>query len=725
LLNGTILALIKTNHMTPTADTQNLFKKSLSTYGNWLLLIIISFVLILMILPLGPALLDALLAFNLIGALTILMMAISIGHPLKLTSFPTLLLVTTLFRLGLNISSTRMILAHGQAGKIIQTFGVFVSHGNTAVGLVIFLILTIVQFIVIAKGAERVAEVAARFTLDALPGKQMSIDADLRAGIISQDQALRQRENLQQESKLYGAMDGAMKFVKGDAIAGLLITVINLIGGLFSGIVQQGLELEKAIRTYSLLTIGDGLVSQIPALLLSIAAGFIITRVSSEKNTTSLGTDISSELLAKPEVLFKVALLSFLIGLIPGFPFWLFMTIALVISALAVWLIHKTNREATKLQPVSSYMIHPDTQTTHFLGQAIPLVMEVAPELYSLFVTDPKWTHCLGILYPKLKWHLTNQLGVVFPDLKLTVNEGLANSFRYRILIYEVPVDTGLLTPQQCTYIGAYNQNENLPQAPDHLSETVHGTPISLWNIQMKNKLSQNGILTFGPDEMLLRHLGKVLKRHSGDFIGIQEVRDLLNRVEMCHPELVSEVVPKMMSIQKLTEITKRLVEEGVPIKDFRLILQTLSASQPETKDPVTLTEQVRIGLKRTITFMHMQHNQELGVLTLNGDIEDEIRSAIQQNGSECYLALPPERLNTLIDSFRNTIDRSIIQQKRVVVLTHLDIRRYVRKIIENDFEDLEVLSFQELDPKALINVVATINSTTENVAGERFELST
>lgn len=689
---------------------------NLASLGNIILIFAVCSVLAMMMIPLPSVLLDFLLAANIIGGLTLLLVSVSITNSMKIATFPTLLLVATLFRLGLNIASTRLILTKGFAGHIIQTFGNFATGGSLIVGFIMFTILTIVQFIVIAKGSERVAEVAARFTLDALPGKQMSIDADLRAGLISQEEAKAQRDNIQRESKMYGAMDGAMKFVKGDAIAGILITFINLLGGLYAGMAVRGLSLNQAVNTYSTLTIGDGLVSQIPALLISITAGFIITRVADDKNTHSLGSEIGRQLLSEPRALLTAAAIAFFVGWIPGFPTFLFMLVAAALAGVSIYLIVDVRRKALAQAPVEEYLLSPEMQMGEMMGNAVPFVLEVGPELYQVFQNDERWTHCLSTLYPKLKLHLSNQMGVVFPELKLSINSTLAQSFRYHIRIYEVPVDSGTLNPHQCAYVGNQSEIDTLPiETPGQTTETVHGTKLILWDVKKKQELANGGLATYGPEEMLLRHLARVLKSHAGDFMGIQEVRNLLNLVEMRYPELVREVVPKMMSIQKLTEILKRLVEEGVPIKDFRLILQTLSCAQPENKDPVTLTEQVRVGLRRTITFMHVCDGNQLSSITIDPEIEDEIRKAIQQNGSECYLALPPERLQVIARAFKQALWTEHLNARSCVVLTHLEIRRYVRKVIEDELTDLAVLSFQELDPKVLIQQVGQVSITNES----------
>lgn len=689
---------------------QQKFWEPAARYGNLMLLAGLICVLAMMFIPLPAPILDVLLAFNLMGALTLLMVALSLTHSLQLATFPTLLLIATLFRLGLNISSTRLILTEGYAGHIIETFGRFVTGGHLTVGLIMFFILTVIQFVVIAKGSERVAEVAARFSLDALPGKQMSIDADLRSGQITQEEAKSSRERLQKESRMYGAMDGAMKFVKGDAVAGILITLINILGGLFSGVVVKGLLLKQALNQYSILAIGDGLINQIPALLISITAGIIITRVNDEESQNSLGNDIGTQIFSHPKALLMAAGLALFLSLVPGFPMILFLAVAAALAGIGIFLLINLQRRVQEPATVAEFVVDGERRMTEHVGQAIPLVLEVGPRLFEEFHRDMRWRHCFDELYSRLRARLTQQMGVHFPELRLSLNQGIEEPFRYHIRIWDVPVDYGYVDPQHCCRIGQNtSQSVDRENSPVKEAQTVHGTPILLYHLHQKKNLEQRGIHTLAPEEMLLRHLARVLKKHAGDFIGIQEVHHLLNIVELKFPDLVREVIPKMMSIQKLTEIVKRLVEEDVPIKDFRLILQTLSGIQPEEKDPVTLTEQVRIGLRRTLSYLYSEEGRRLNVVTIEPDIEASIRRGIQKNGQECFLVLPPSQLQELAYTFKYCLFQIVPRPPRTVILTQLELRRYVRKIIENDLPHQAVLSYQELDPKLVLNPVGKV----------------
>ncbi|MGH7829496.1 MAG: FHIPEP family type III secretion protein, partial [Candidatus Binatia bacterium] len=346
------------------------------------------------------------------------------------------------------------------------------------------------------------------------------------------------------------------------------------------------------------------------------------------------------------------------------------------------------------------------------VGQAIPLSLEVGSELYEVFRRDARWTHCLGVLYPKLQMHLTRQLGVLFPELKLSLNPQWRRQGRYQIRIYDVPVDDGALNPTHCAVMGRRKwwppAGVEAPQA----GETAHGTPVQWVGLRHQRVLVEQGITAFGPEEMLLRHIAKVLKRHAADFIGIQEVHNLLAVVERDYPELVREVVPKLISVQKLTEVVKRLVEEEVPIKDFRLILQILSDCQPEEKDPISLTELVRIGLRRTLTARHAAEGSRVHAFTIAPRIEEDIRRGIRRNGNECFLVLPPDHLQRLVQTFRSRLGPAA--GRHAVLLTQSDIRRYVRKVIENELPHRPVLSYQELDPRAVIHHLGMVDDAAD-----------
>lgn len=617
----------------------------------------------LLILPLPPWLLDLLLATNMVLCLLLLFSTLMITHRLSLSAFPSFLLVATLFRLGLNVASTRLILSEGQAGHLITSLGGLATGGSWAIGLVLFALLTLIQFLVIAKGAERVAEVGARFSLDALPGKQMSIDADLRAGVISQEQAKAQREELQQASGLFGSMDGAMKFVKGDAIAGVIITLINFFGGLFLGVMDRGLTFGQALESYSVLSIGDGLISQLTAQLVALSAAFMVTAVDDPEKQNSLSHHLSSQLLTQPKILSGCAVLLLVFSFIPGvtaYPFWILAAVLFMLRYVLEWVAKK--RKVMEAEVKSEMMVHHEMP-----AQPMPLTLLVSPKNYQKMLTDQKWQQAFDKLYPKLKFYLSQKTGVLFPPLELRAEGTLKDSARYQIALWEVPM----------------------------MEATLQDT---------------------NPVESLLRQLAQTLKIHAKEFLGIQEVQDRLRSLETQYPDLVRETVPKWITVQRLTEVLQRLAEEGVPIKDLRSILQQLAGRPSEDQDTVTLTEQVRLGLKRTLSLMYANRQNCLFAFSLDPQVEEEIRSGIRRQGQQCYLVLSPERMQELAEQFRREVENKdrihrLKESGRPVILTQGELRRYVRKLIELALPEVPVLAYEELDPAIKLKSLGTLGT--------------
>lgn len=682
---------------------KNLVIEKLSRGGQAVLIAGLILILTLLIVPLPPLLLDFLLAINMAGVFSLLMVAVFITDATKLASFPSLMLLTTLFRLALNLSSSRMILSRGEAGEIIETFGEFAIGGNLLVGIPIFFLLTVIQFLVVNKGSERVAEVAARFSLDAMPGRQMSIDADLRAGLITQAEAQGRRRKLQLESRLFGSLDGAMKFVKGDTIAGVLVLIINIFGGLATGVLQHGWPILKALKILTILSVGDGLVSQIPSLLTALTAGFIVTRVSDgEEGKNGIGTDMGFQVFSQPRALLVTSLVCLFLGMIPGFPLAVFALIAFFLAGVSLYQLSAVKRAMGATRTLAMHVVESS-------ATVVPFSVEVGPELYRIFGEDPRWNFLFTSLYPRLCDRLTAKLGVSFPELKLTVNDTLGGSYHYHICIFEVPIEHGFVNPRHCALLGETSGSSAITP-PQTTAETVYGTRLSLWALKSKEDLSRQGLKTLGPEELFLRHLNRVLTRYASEFMGIQEVRELLNVLEESAPELVREVVPGKLSLYKLTEILRRLVEEEVSIRDLRLILQVLSACQPESKDYVTLTEQVRLGLGRAISARYVNPRGEITYYRVDAAIEDEIRQSIQKNGEECFLALHPERLTVIVKAFEQVLRGASTR----LLLTHQDIRRYLKKLGSRVYTDLVVLSYQELDPALRLNCAGVVGLADE-----------
>ncbi|MEO0315819.1 MAG: hypothetical protein RI928_2275, partial [Pseudomonadota bacterium] len=667
----------------------------------------------MMILPLPTWLVDALIAVNMCLSATLLMVAMYLPNPLAFSSFPSVLLVTTLFRLAIGIATTRLILLNGDAGHIIYTFGNFVVGGNLVVGLVVFLILTIVQFVVITKGSERVAEVAARFSLDAMPGKQMSIDGDLRAGTIDMDEARRRRGVVEKESQLYGAMDGAMKFVKGDAIAGLIIVAVNLLGGVLIGVLQRGLTAGESVKIYSILTIGDGLISQIPALFVSICAGMIVTRVTgADGNVSNIGSDIGSQLLAQPKAFMIASVVMLGFAVIPGMPTVTFLILFVVMGGVG-YMFFKGERQIVDPKTGKVTTV-PAIAATGNTGQAakpadtdqfsptVPLLVDMHSGLEKAFSSP-----LLNEELIKIRRALFEDLGIIFPGISLRFNDSLPEE-AYVILVSEIPVSQGRMRPK---HLLVRETTENLtalsvPFESD--KKFLPGIP-TLWTpADLKHSLNNAGVSFFEPTQLLSYHIAMVLKKYAAEFIGIQETRSLLNDMEGKFPELAKEV-QRVMPIHKIAEILQRLVGEEVSIRNLRSVMEALIEWGQKEKDSVMLTEYVRVALKRHISHRYSAGQNILPAYLLAPAVEDAVRSAIRQTSGGSYLALDPMISRQLLDSIKSTVGDISRSMQKPVLLTSMDIRRYMRKMIEQDLYELPVLSFQELTQEVNIQPLARV----------------
>lgn len=685
---------------------------TISRSSDLLLAVFVVSIIMMLIFPVKPDVIDVLISVNLTVSITILFVSLYIQKAVHLSIFPSLLLLTTLYRLAVNISSTRQILLHAYAGKIIETFGHFVVGGDYIVGGVIFLIITIVQFIVVVKGAERVSEVAARFTLDAMPGKQMSIDADLRSGIIDTSQARLLRLALNKESHLYGAMDGAMKFVKGDAIASIVITVINIIGGLIIGVAKKNMPLPVAAHTYSLLSIGDGLVSQIPSIMIAITAGIVTTRVSSDKKDDNLGKEIADQLLRQPKAFIIGGAMLFLMAFIPGFPPSIFLLMALLVTTIGslVWF---SQKKAQAKMAAGEAMIEEVEGHAVVTGGAedysltLPVVLEVGKDLSSLIKKDKSGQTFIDKMIPKMRHALYQDLGVRFPGVHVRTDSPVLSPDEYLIYLNEVPILKGkLLTNSVLT-----NETEetlkryNLPFIK---TKSILGLP-TLWVEEKHKDILQKAKIKFWTSlEVVILHLSKFYRQYASEFIGIQEIRAILGFVEKSYPDLVKEVT-RLVPLQKLTDIYKRLVQEQVSVKDLRSILEALSEWAQTEKDVVLLTEYVRSSLKRYISYKYSQGQTVLSVYLLDPEIEDLLRGAIKQTSAGSYLALDPDTVQMILHAIRNTVVPTPPGGQPPVLLTAIDVRRFARKLIEGEFPDLHVVSYQEIVPEIRIQPLGRI----------------
>lgn len=634
-----------------------------------LALLVIS-VVAMMIVPLPTWLLDVLIATNLSISVAVLLVVLYVPDALAIATFPTILLLTTLFRLALNVSSVRLILLQANAGDVIKAFGQFVVRGNYVVGGVIFLVLTIIQFIVIAKGSERVAEVGARFVLDAMPGKQMAIDAELRSGAIDGSEARRRRRLLSRESQFYGSMDGAMKFVKGDVIASLAITVVNLLGGLAIGVGQKGMPVVEALKRYGLLTIGDGLVSQIPALILSTAAGVLVTRVASEDPDTPLGQELASQLFGMPKALKVASGFVLLLALVPGLPAAPFLVLAVALFVIARartrQIARDEQRAATEPRPIAHAAGGRRTETP-FVPIVVPWSIEVSEDLAGALEDANEGGEGLGLRAEALaiRERLFSELGVPLPMPRVRVATGLLA--RHVVLsLFEVPAR---VMP--------------IPEGTD-AREVVRA-------------------VTDAATELV--------RARAADFLGLAETQRLLDELEQLAPATVRNVVPKPVSLTLLTEVLRRLLEEGVSIRDLRAILEALASLAVTEKDPLNLTELVRAQLRRALTFKLTRGAPQLGVVLVDPTIEDTLRRAIQRTPAGAFLTLPPAAARDVIAALRRAGAEATTQGASApVFLTQPDIRRFMRKLLETEVPDATVVSFAELLPEVTLRPMARAN---------------
>jgi type III secretion protein V len=632
----------------------------------------------LLLIPLPTLLLDGLIALNLAASIALLMLSMYVPSALGLSTFPSLLLLTTLFRLSLNIASTKLILLNGAAGHIIDTFGRLIVGGNVVVGLVVFLIVAIVQFIVIAKGAERVAEVGARFSLDGMPGKQMSIDADLRAGLIDKEEAQRRRRDLEEESRLYGAMDGAMKFVKGDAIAGMLIAFVNVVAGMAIGVGMRGMSLSDSVDAYSVLSVGDGMVAQIPSLFVSIAAGIVITRVDGRlRGRNNLGGQIAHEVFGHPSALLMAGAIIASFLLVPGLPAWPFLSLALLLTGagylgrrLAGVGITLSDRSAT---PAMSRDGAAGSATDGDASQSSPAIAVPLRLRVSSHLRDALSPAAFDAALEREKSVLAHELGLPFPGLKLSVDDTLTNH-RYCIDVQELPVAPGDL------------ENTNvLALAP---------------NQQVKS--------TCPREQTLAAHVGWTVRRHADAFIGLQETHELLARASIQLPELAAEV-QKAVPLIRIADVLRRLVQEGVSIRYLREICESLIVWGAREKDIVMLTEYVRVDLGRFFVPRYLESNDLLRVVVLDADAEKALREAIQQGPSGNFLALSPEVSQALLAAAERGLS-PLRSEGPQVILAAMDVRRYLKKLLTAAFPTWAVLSFQELPAHIQVRAVGRIS---------------
>lgn len=651
-------------------------------------------IILMIIVPLPAFMLDILLALNIAFSLLILLLTLFSTSILQLSAFPTLLLVSTLFRLGLNISSTRLILGDGYAGNVIESFGSFVVRGNYVVGLIIFLIIVLVQFIVITNGSSRVSEVSARFSLDSLPGKQMSIDADLNAGIINEKMAKKRRLELQQEMDFYGAMDGASKFVKGDAIAGIVVTCINIIGGIIIGMIMLDMEFMQAIQTYIRLTIGDGLVSQIPALLISTSAGILVTKANGDGDT-NFGTMLGSQLTSVPVALMMTGAVLTVLGLLPGLPKLAFFTLGASLIISGYFLKKDADKEAAKIPDAEELEIEPiqGPEDISSLLDIEPLEVEIGYGLIPL--ADEKNGGDLLQRISSIRRQCALDMGILVQPIRIRDNIKL-NTNQYTIKIRGIVADTYELMPNMVMCMDSMGIGFDEIQGIK-TTEPSFGLE-ALW---IKKELIEEaellGYTIVDPSTILVTHLLEVIKLKAHELVGREEVKAILDITKEKYGVVVDELIPDLMSLGEVQKVLQNLLKEKVSIKDRVTILETLADNAKQTKDLELLTEYVRIALSKNICQELVDESNSISVVTLSKNLEDLINSSLQRSASGTYPALNPEYTNVLFTNIQELKTLKELRGEQLTILVSPKIRMPFRKLIEMIFPDITVLSLNEI----------------------------
>lgn len=656
--------------------------------------------------PLPPEAVSILILINLAVSITVLVTSLFINSPVQLTSYPTILLLTTIFRLTLSVSVTRNILSHGEPGSVVEALGHITAQGNLITGAVLFIIILVVQFLVVSKGSERVAEVAARFTLDAMPGKQMAIDADLRSGLITQEQARVMRTELGKESQLHGAMDGAMKFVKGDAICTIIIAIVNIVAGLAAGVMMHGLSFAEAANKYTIATFGDGLAAIISSLLITLSAGIVVTRVSSSDDAASnIGIDIGSQIFQSPRPLFITGAIMLLLTPLN----LLFIPVGAGTAAVGYFLYRRQRKllESGDMHDLAEASASDSEELQ--MSFTVPMAVVVSRELTHLVDKNTKQGERFRAEIPKLRNALYYDLGVMVPfcyvggDAPIAANE-------YYIAVKEVPVGTGSLRPN-CVYVNDSAENIRVFGIEgENVSNPADLRPGAWIPAEQRHIAETAGLKVWEPADVILLHLSRIMRRYAHDFIGIQEAQGYLDFVSRGMPKLVEETIGKVITIHQFTDVLQRLVQEGISVRDTKSILDALSEWGRIEKDAVMLTEHIRAAMRRYISFRYALGGDTLFVYLLDPEIEDVIRGAIRRTSTGSFLSLDPTIAHDILDAIRREISDQVPTAQPPVIVTDMELRRFVRKMVELEFSNLAVLSYQELTPELNIQPIGRIS---------------
>lgn len=661
---------------------------------------------VFLLIPIPSQLLDVMLAVNISVALIVMFNAMFAKEALDMASFPTLLLFTTIFRIGLNAASTKLILTTGEPGNVVETFGNFVGGGNLTVGVIIFIIIIIIQLFVINKGSERVAEVTARFTLDAMPGKQMAIDADLNTGAINDMEAKERREKLQQESNFFGAMDGAMKYVKGDATAGLIITVVNIIGGIAMGVIYRGMDAGTALNHYAILTIGDGLVSQIPSLLISLASGMIVTKGSKGDDVSS---QIFSELFSIPKVLMMVGGTLTFLGVVTPLSWYIFVPFGVVLIFLGNRIrtqqgIEAIEEEVSEAEMEAEEIRKPENVIS--LLQVDPIELEFGYGIIPL--ADANQGGDLLDRVVMIRRHVALELGAVVPIIRLRDNIQL-NPNQYIIKIKGVQVSEGEIL-----------FDHYMAMNPGFVEEEITGIPTfepsfhlpAVWITEGQRERAESlGYTVVDPPSIIATHLTEVVKSHLAELLTRQDVQSLVNNIKETHPTLVEELVPKLLNIGEVQKVLQNLLSEGISIRDLVTIFETLADHAAVTRDTDVLTEYVRQSLKRAISGKFFVTNETTSVVTLDPKTEQEIMGSVKQTEQGAYLTLQPEKTKKILKSVEEQVGKLESMGKNPIVITSPIVRAYFKKLTQDYFRDLVVISYNEVESNVELQSVGMVTA--------------
>jgi len=658
----------------------------------------------MLIIPLPPWMLSFLIVINITLGLIVLLTAMSMKEALDFSIFPSVILLLTLFRLGLSVSTTRAILANGDAGSVVETFGDFVVGGNVLVGLVVFLILVLIQFIVITKGAERVAEVAARFTLDAMPGKQMSIDADLNAGVISEREARERRDKVAGEADFYGAMDGATKFVKGDAIASMVMVIINLLFGIIIGVVQMGLPFAEAATHFSKLTVGDGIVSQIPALLISTATGIVVTRASSKG---SLGEDITGQLFAQAKLLYVAGGTIILLGLFTPIPNWVTLPIGIALVAGAYMMERKKPEDEEELLEIEEEVATDGMKSPENVVNLLnvdPIEFEFGYGLIPL--VDAAQGGDLLDRVIMIRRQLALELGIVIPVVRIRDNIQLQpNEYRIKIKGNEMARGELLLDHYLAMSPGDDDSIEGIDTV-----EPSFGLPAKWITEQVKEDAEMSGYTVVDPPSVVSTHLTEIIRANAHELLGRQETKQLIDHLRETHPILVEELTPAPLSTGEIQKVLGKLLRENVSVRNLPIIFETLADYAKLTSDTDILTEYVRQSLARQITSQYVGNSPSLKVITVSGKVEKMIADSIQQTDHGNYLAMDPQDSQTVLETIASEVERVSFMEQSAIILCSPAVRMYLRQLTERYFPQIPVLSYNELDASIEIQSVGVVN---------------